>query len=71
MSATPTVTATATLAGLRSALEDDFARVSSEWADARSRQQHKDTPASRAAVAECSARIDAVLDRWLDARMAA
>jgi hypothetical protein len=64
-------TATATTAGLRAVLEDDFGLASCEWAEARSRQRRKDTPANRAAVTECGARIDAVLDMYLDARPAA
>ncbi len=70
MTATATATATATV-GLRSVLEDDFARASGTWSEARSRQQRKDTPAHRAAVAECTDRIDAVLDMYLEVRRAA
>ena len=68
---TATITATPTTAGLRSVLEDDFALASCEWAEARAQQQRKDTPAHRAAVAEAGARIDAVLDMYLEARIAA
>jgi hypothetical protein len=46
--------------GLRDELEVDFAQASCEQAE-------KDTPDRRAAVAECGARIDAVLDMYLDA----
>ncbi|RFU22478.1 hypothetical protein [Geodermatophilus marinus] len=58
----------ATGAGIRDVLEADFARACTEWSAARSRQAAKDTPAHRAAVAGCRARIDAVLDMHLDAR---
>jgi hypothetical protein len=51
--------------------DDDFALACSEWSDARARRHRKDTPAHRAAVAEAGARIDAVLDMYLDARPAA
>ena len=66
-----TLTATATTTGLRTVLEDDFAVACSEWSAARSRRQRKDSPDHRAAVAEAGARIDAVLDLYLDARLAA
>jgi hypothetical protein len=65
------ITATPTTTGLRTVLEADFALGCAEWSAARSRQQRKDTPAHRAAVAEAGARIDAVLDMYLDARPAA
>ena len=68
MAATSTTTATATTVGLRSVLEDDFDLACCEWAEARLQQQQKDTPAHRAAVAEWTERIDAVLDLYLDAR---
>ncbi len=68
---TTTITATPTTFGLRTVLEDDFALACSEWSDARARRHRKDTPAHRAAVAEAGARIDAVLDMYLDARPAA
>jgi hypothetical protein len=68
---TTTATATATTVGLRSVLEDDFELACCEWSEARSQQQHKDTPARRAAVAAWTERIDAVLDLYLDARLAA
>ncbi len=56
-----------TTSGLRDELEVDFARAFCELTEARSRQAEEDTPDRRAAVAECSARIDAVLDKYLDA----
>ena len=70
MTMTTTSAATATV-GLRSVLEKDFALASGEWSEARSQQQRKDTPAHRAAVAEWTDRIDAVLDMYLDVRLAA
>ena len=71
MAATSTTTATATTVGLRSVLEEDFDLACCEWSEARLQQQQKDTPAHRAAVAEWTERIDAVLDLYLDARLAA
>ena len=71
MTTTPTATATATTVGLRSVLEDDFDLACCEWSEARSQQQQKDTPAHRAAVAEWTDRVDAVLDMYLDVRRAA
>lgn len=72
---TATATATATTAtatvGLRTVLEGDFALACSAWSAARTRQQRKDTPAHRTAVAEAGARVDALLDMYLDARPAA
>ena len=68
---TATATATASATGLRTVLEDDFAAACTEWSAARSRRQQKDSPAHRAAVAEWTDRIDAVLDMYLDARLAA
>ncbi|WP_100500914.1 hypothetical protein [Geodermatophilus chilensis] len=69
MTTTPTIPATTVV--LRSVLEDDFALACCEWSEARSQQQQKDTPAHRTAVAEAGARIDAVLDMYLEARVAA
>ena len=69
--ATATATATATTIGLRTVREDDFAVARSAWSAARTRHQRKDTPAHRTALAEAGARIDAVLDMYLDARLAA
>lgn len=66
-----TTTADATTLGLRTVLETDFALGCVEWSAARSRQRRKDTPAHRAAVADAGARIDAVLDMYLEARIAA
>jgi hypothetical protein len=57
----------ATLDNLESALSKDFAVGCTELAEARFRQSRKDTPGHRAAVAEAHARIDAVLDMYLDA----
>ena len=71
MTTTPTATATATTVGLCSVLEGDFDLACCEWAEARLQQQQKDTPAHRAAVAEWTDRVDAVLDMYLDVRRAA
>jgi hypothetical protein len=62
-----TMTMTMTTSDLRDELEVDFARASCQLTEARRLQAEKDTPDHRAAVAECSARIDAVLDMYLDA----
>jgi hypothetical protein len=51
---------------LQSDLELDFDRVCAELVEARLHQQQKDTPANRAAVVSCWARIDRVLDLYLD-----
>jgi len=61
------MTLTMTTSGLRDELEVDFAQASCELAEARFLQAEKDTPDRRAAVVECSARIDAVLDMYLAA----
>jgi hypothetical protein len=50
---------------LRDELSVDFSRARAQLAEARLRQDEKDTPANRAAVAECWTRIDAVLDMHL------
>jgi hypothetical protein len=57
----------ATVDNLESALGLSFATACSELAEARLRHSRKDTPGNRAAVAEARARIDAVLDMYLDA----
>jgi hypothetical protein len=62
-----TMTMTMTTSGLRDELEVDFVQVAGELAEARALQAQKDTPHHRAAVAECGARLDAVLDMYLDA----
>lgn len=46
----------------------DFFRACTDLADARRRQQAKDTPAHRNAVLDSRARIDAVLDLYLEAK---
>jgi hypothetical protein len=56
-----------TVDNLESALGLDFTMGCSELAEARFQQSCKDTPGHRAAVAEAQARIDAVLDMYLDA----
>ena len=51
---------------LESALGLAFATTCGDLAEARLQRHHKDTPANRAAVAEARARIDAVLDMYLE-----
>jgi len=46
----------------------DFTRTCAELAKARHHQRQKDTPAHRAAVADCRAQVDAVLDLFLETR---
>ena len=46
----------------------DFAEACLELTRARLRREQKDTRANRAAVAECHARIDVVLDLFLETR---
>ena len=43
----------------------DFSRACAQLAEARLRQDEKDTSTNRAAVAECWIHIDAVLDMYL------
>ena len=62
-----TMTLPMTTSGLLDELEVDFATAACELAEARALRAEKDTPDHRAAVAECSARLDAVLDMYLDA----
>jgi hypothetical protein len=50
---------------LRDELSVDFSRARAQLAEARLRQDKKDTSANRAAVAECWTRIDAILDMYL------
>jgi hypothetical protein len=50
---------------LRAELEADFGRARARLVEARLRQQVKDTPHHRAAVADCRAGIDMVLDLYL------
>ena len=52
---------------LESALGQAFATTCGELSEARLQRDHKDTPANRAAVADARARIDAVLDMYLEA----
>jgi hypothetical protein len=56
-----------TVENLESVLDLDFCSACSELADARLEQRYKDTPGNRAAVAEARARVDAVLDMYLEA----
>ena len=50
---------------LHDELSVDFLRACAQLAEARLRQDAKDTSANRAAVADCWTRIDAVLDMYL------
>jgi hypothetical protein len=68
MTLTLTAISPVTPAGIRDVLEADFARARAALTEARHLQAGKDTPGHRAAVAECTARIDAVLDMYLDSR---
>ncbi|MBB3086219.1 hypothetical protein [Geodermatophilus sabuli] len=70
MSLILTATGPATTAGIQDVLEADFARARAALAEARREQAGKDTPRHRATVAECTARVDAVLDMYLAARAA-
>jgi hypothetical protein len=51
---------------LREELRHDFSQARSDLARARLRHAKKDTPAERAAVADCLMRIDTVLDMYLE-----
>lgn len=53
--------------GLAEELQQDFSRARVQLTLARLDRAKKDTPANRAAVAECLVRIDAVLDMYLEA----
>jgi hypothetical protein len=50
------------------AIEVDVTAVRSELSEARARLRQKDSPGNRASVAECWARIDALLDLLVEAR---
>ena len=45
----------------------EFTLACTELADARDRRTRKDSTAHRAAVAECEARVDRILDMFLEA----
>jgi hypothetical protein len=51
----------------RLSIEREFAATCDRLAEARHRQRQKDSPSNRALVADCWARVDAVLDLALDA----
>ena len=51
---------------LRDQLSLDFTRACDQLVEARHRQRRKDTPATRATVADCATSIDAVLDVYLE-----
>ncbi len=69
MTLTLTASGPATTAGIQDVLEADFARARADLAEACRLQAGKDTPGHRAAVAECTARVDAVLDVYLALRV--
>jgi hypothetical protein len=52
---------------LAGALDQDLSTACRELDDARFRRDRKDTPSNRAAVASARARIDALLDMYLQA----
>ncbi|MGY1624998.1 hypothetical protein ACI789_22570 [Geodermatophilus sp. SYSU D00965] len=54
------------ITGLFDDLQSDFAQACTEYAEARRHQQAKDTPAHRDAVLESRARVDAILDVYLE-----
>jgi hypothetical protein len=56
-----------TVDDLARALGLDLATARRELAEARFQRDCKDTPSSRAAVADARARIDALLDMYLEA----
>jgi|tagenome__1003787_1003787.scaffolds.fasta_scaffold19360919_2 hypothetical protein len=52
--------------GLQSELRVDLSRARGELADARARRALKDSPEHRTAEAGCLARVDALLDMYLE-----
>ena len=54
------------ITGLFDDLQSDFRQVCAEYTEAHRHQQAKDTPAHRDAVLESRARIDAILDIYLE-----
>lgn len=62
-----TIDETQVVDGAHHGLRLDFFRACTDLADARRRQQAKDTPAHRNAVLDSRARVDAVLDLYLEA----
>jgi hypothetical protein len=62
----PIIDSLPALPGLFDDLRSDFTQACTEYAQARRRQQAKDTPAHRAAVLDSRARIDAILDVHLE-----
>ncbi len=56
---------TAIRTSLAEELRQEFCRARVQLSRARVSQARKDTPAHRAAVAECRSRIDAILDMYL------
>ena len=56
---------------LRDVLGADFTQMCTELAEARSRQNQKDTAANRVSVTTCRAQIDTLLDLYLEMGRAA
>jgi|tagenome__1003787_1003787.scaffolds.fasta_scaffold20725192_2 hypothetical protein len=54
------------LASLHDGLRLDFTQACAAFAEARRHQQAKDTPAHRSAILDGRARIDAILDSYVD-----
>jgi hypothetical protein len=54
-------------ANIRTELDLGLVQARARLAEARSEQLKKDSPGHRDAVAECVARIDALLDMYLEA----
>ena len=63
------MTATAAATGRpRTAIDVELALWAGRLTEARLRQAHKDSTGNRASVAECRARIDAILDMYLEGK---
>lgn len=59
-----------TIDSLETTLDRDFHAACDEFTEAREQRAGKDSPAHRTAVGEALARIDAVLDMYLETRTA-
>jgi glutathione S-transferase len=53
---------------LQAALDQDLRTACEDFTEAREQRARKDTPAHRTAVAESLARLDALLDMYLEIR---
>jgi hypothetical protein len=62
---------TMTVDDLRDVLGADFTQMCAELAEARSRQNQKDTASNRVCMTTCQARIDTLLDLYLEMGRAA